>query len=255
MKEAPRPQPTLIKERGIHNPFAKGGVVRIALAPLLATGGISGGILNSACAPAAPSLEYQSNIPIVGDPSKAAEHGDTIVASPTPDQRLGLATGSATSGSEQTSARTDSGATTKPAETPISPSEIPAQLDSILASVDAMPASLNPRIGQEFFDQSKGGISSELQKIKELLASGDVEEARKIIYRTRQVDKAIEVSGMIGTIINLGDPLQEKFISPAIKQKHDPKGKYIRKGESLDPRIMDLYLGVIDILVATDPSY
>ncbi len=230
MKEAPRPQPTL-KDRLI-SPFAKGGVVRIALAPLLATGGISGGILNSACAPAAPSLEYQSNIPIVGDPSKAAEHGDTIVASPTPDQRLGLATGSTTSGSEQTASR-DGGTTGKPAEISTRPetlpvSDIPAQLDSILASVDAKSQSLNQNV-------TKRDLEIPAQEVKAALAKGDIEGARKNL---REFKAAVQ---------HLGDPLKNRFIPKEIRDNYDPQGLVMKNTDIVDPAVLDLYLSVVQM--------
>ncbi len=117
------------------------------------------------------------------------------------------------------------------------------QLDSVMKFVNAINKPLNPRVEEKTFGLSKGSINDYSLTAKQAFIRNDVKTARENLIKMKD------------GIINLGDPLQEKFISPAIKQKHDPKGKYIRKGESLDPRIMDLYFGIIDLLVATEKGY
>jgi hypothetical protein len=141
--------------------------------------------------------------------------------------------------------------TPKPADTKpaIPPSEIPSQLDSLTSSINALPASFNPKISQEQFGQDKKGIESEIQRVKDMLAAGDVEGARKIIRRSDPITSAI--SGLLNSITSLGDPLQSKFVPQELKQKHDPRDKYIQK-ERVDPEVREIYLSVIDILVSID---
>jgi hypothetical protein len=123
------------------------------------------------------------------------------------------------------------------------------QLDSITTSINIISASFNPKISQEQFGQDKKGIESEIQRVKDMLAAGDVEGARKIIRRSDPITSAI--SGLLNSITSLGDPLQSKFVPQELKQKHDPRDKYIQK-ERVDPEVREIYLSVIDILVSID---
>ena len=126
------------------------------------------------------------------------------------------------------------------------------QLNQILISLDSLSSPLNPRISQEEFESRKGSLVSEIEAIKEDFARGDVESARSKILRTRQqAGGGVEYSGLLINMLRLGDIRQEKFVPQEIKQEHDPKDKYIQK-LSVDPRIYEMWLPVVDVLVGTD---
>lgn len=126
---------------------------------------------------------------------------------------------------------------------PLPISEVPKVLDSIVASAKEFPNSFNPRVGQERFEGSKISIEAWVEKIKDALENGDTKTARDLLNRELR-------SG----VVNFGDPLQSKFVPKELKEQHDPKDKYIQK-DRVDPRVLNIYIQIIDILVATDKSY
>lgn len=122
------------------------------------------------------------------------------------------------------------------------PSEIPDHLDSISNSINAIQQPLDQGSTQENFTELKAIINRRAQAAKDALSRGDTEAARKAL---RELKAGVR---------EIGDPLKARFISKEIRDQIDPQGLVLKRTDSVDPAVMDQYLGVVKVELALSGS-